>query len=131
MTRQGLGDKTYVCSSSQFVVFKLLSYSFKETIKFDVRALFASRPLSRLIRWDNKPGNITKEFWEKVIQFHGTFHRLKITNFFASSFPNERYYMLHKFYRFLALNNLHILVFVYHGFYEISFFFLLQVYLQV
>ena len=41
---------------------------------------FASRPPSRLIRWYNKPGDTTKEFWEKAIQFHGTFHGLKITN---------------------------------------------------
>ena len=31
----------------------------------------------------NKPGNITKEFWEKAIQFHGTFHGLKNTNWFV------------------------------------------------
>ena len=43
-------------------------------------ASFASRPVSRLIKWYNKPGDITKEFWEKAIQFHGTFHGLKITN---------------------------------------------------
>ena len=47
---------------------------------FDVKASFASRPVSRLIRWYNKPGDITKGFWEKAIQFHGTFHGLKITN---------------------------------------------------
>ena len=33
----------------QFVFFKLLSYCFKETIGFDVEALFTSRPASRLI----------------------------------------------------------------------------------
>ena len=65
---------------NQFVIFRLLSYCFKETIWFDVKASFASRPVSRLIRWYNKPGDITKEFWEKAIQFHRTFHRLKITN---------------------------------------------------
>ena len=43
-------------------------------------ASFASRPVSRLIKWYNKAGDITKEFWEKAIQFHGTFHGLKITN---------------------------------------------------
>ena len=26
------------------------------------------------------PGDITKKFWEKAIQFHGPFHGLKITN---------------------------------------------------
>ena len=64
----------------QFVIFKPLSYCFWETIGFDVKASFASRPRSRLISWYNKPGDITKEFREKAIQFHGTFHGLKITN---------------------------------------------------
>ena len=36
--------------SVQFVIFKPLSYCFEETIRFDVKASFASRPLSRLIR---------------------------------------------------------------------------------
>ena len=31
-------------------------------------------------KWYNTPGDITKEFWEKAIQFHGTFHGLKIKN---------------------------------------------------
>ena len=53
---------------------------FKETIGFDVKASFASRPVSRLIRSYNKPDEITKEFWEKAIQFDGIFHELKITN---------------------------------------------------
>ena len=43
---------------TQFVVFKTLSYCFEETIGFDVKALFAGRPMSRLI----KPDDITKEF---------------------------------------------------------------------
>ena len=64
----------------QFVIFKPLSYCFKETVGFDAKASFGNRPLSRLIRWCNKPGDITKEFWEKAIHFHGIFHRLKITN---------------------------------------------------
>ena len=40
----------------QFVIFnyKLLSYCFKEKIRFDVKASFASRLVSRLIRWYNK-----------------------------------------------------------------------------
>ena len=41
----------------QFVVFKPVSYSFDETIGFDSKALFARRPVLRLI----KPGDITKE----------------------------------------------------------------------
>ena len=66
--------------SPQFVIFKSINYCFEETIGFDVKASFASRPVSRLIRWYIKPGDITKEFWEKAIQFLGTFHGLKITN---------------------------------------------------
>ena len=62
------------------VIFKQLSYCFEETIEFDVKALFASRPASRPIRWYNKPGDIAKEFWEKAIQFLGTFNMLEITN---------------------------------------------------
>ena len=66
----------------QFVILKPLSYCFEETIGFEVKASFSSRPMSRLIRWHNKPGDITKEFWKKAIQFQGTFHGLKITNWF-------------------------------------------------
>ena len=35
---------------TQFVIFKPLSHCFEETIEFDLKASFASRPLSRLIR---------------------------------------------------------------------------------
>ena len=35
--------------NTQFVIFRLLSYCFQETIGFDVKVSFASRPLSRLI----------------------------------------------------------------------------------
>ena len=58
-------------------------FEIEETIGFDVKASFASRPLSRLIRWYNKPGGITKKFWEKAIQFHGAFHGLKITKWYC------------------------------------------------
>ena len=34
----------------QFVIFNPLSYCFEETIGFDVKASFTSRPESRLIR---------------------------------------------------------------------------------
>ena len=44
-----------------FLLFKRLSYCFEETIGFDVKASFASRPVSRQIRFYNKPGDI-KEF---------------------------------------------------------------------
>ena len=42
------GMKRFTCN--QFVIFKPLSYCFEETIGFDVKASFASRPRSRLIR---------------------------------------------------------------------------------
>ena len=48
---------TLVCN------FKSLSYCFKETIGLGVKASFESRPVFRLIRWYNKPDDITKEFW--------------------------------------------------------------------
>ena len=41
-----------------FVTFRLLSYCIEETIGFDVKASFVSRPASRLV----KTGDITKEF---------------------------------------------------------------------
>ena len=46
----------------QFVIFKPLGYCFEETIGFDVKASFPSRPESSLIRRYNKPGDITKGF---------------------------------------------------------------------
>ena len=66
----------------QFVIFKPLSYCFEQTIGFDVKESFASRPQSRPIIWHNKPGDITKEFREKAIQFHGAFHGLKMASCF-------------------------------------------------
>ena len=66
---------------SQFVIFETLSYCFEVAIAFDVEPSLARRPVSHLI----KPGDITKEFQEKAIQFHGIFHGLKITN--CSLFP--------------------------------------------
>ena len=47
---------------TQFVIFNPLSYCLEETIGFVLKALFASRPVSRLIRWYNKPDDITKKF---------------------------------------------------------------------
>ena len=37
-------------SPIQFVIFKPLTYYFQETMRFDVKVSFASRPLSCLIR---------------------------------------------------------------------------------
>ena len=53
-----------------------LSYCFKEKARFVVWALFARGQVSRLI----KPDDITKKFWDKAIQFQGTFQGLKIAN---------------------------------------------------
>ena len=47
---------------AQFLIFKPLSYCFEETIGFEAKASFASRPDLRLIRRYNEPGDITKEF---------------------------------------------------------------------
>ena len=44
-------------SNNQFVIFKTLSYCFEEITRFDVKALFARPPMSRLIKADD----ITKE----------------------------------------------------------------------
>ena len=41
----------------QFVGFKPLNYCFEETVRFDVKALFARCPVSAPV----KPGKITKE----------------------------------------------------------------------
>ena len=46
----------------QFHIFKPLSYCFQETMGFDEKVSLASRPMSRLIRPYNKPGDITKEW---------------------------------------------------------------------
>ena len=45
-----------VCFLCQFVIFKPLGYCFEEIIGFDVKASFARRPVSRLV----KPGDIIK-----------------------------------------------------------------------
>ena len=64
----GLKLKTHIfacvhgrISLFQFLILNPLSYCFKDMIGFDVKASFASRPVSRLIRWYNKPGDKTKE----------------------------------------------------------------------
>ena len=44
----------------QFVIIKPPSYCFEETMGFDVKVSFASRPESRLIRWYNEPADT---FW--------------------------------------------------------------------
>ena len=53
----------FLINTKQLVIFKPLRHWFEETIWFHVKASFASRRLSRLIRWHNNPGDIKKEFW--------------------------------------------------------------------
>ena len=48
---------------TQFVIFIPLSYCFEKAIGFEVKATFVSRPMLHLIRWYNKPGDITKACW--------------------------------------------------------------------
>ena len=69
------------------------------------------------------PGDITQESWEKAIQFHGTFHGLKITNcviFFLQfildspakricTFNDVSVWRMHKFSSVLLDYNLRIL----------------------
>ena len=52
----GISKSNFLRYGEQFVIFKPLSSCFKETLGFDVKALLASPPLSRLIRWYNRPG---------------------------------------------------------------------------
>ena len=46
----------FIRNTDHVVIFKPLSYCFEETIGFDVKASFASRPVSR-----QQPRDITKE----------------------------------------------------------------------
>ena len=55
----------------QFVVFKPLSYYFEETIGFDAKASFTSRPVSRLISWYNKQVMQQKNFDKRLFSFTG------------------------------------------------------------
>ena len=73
-------DKTENVWLIEFVIFKPQSYCFRQTIVFDIKTSYASRPLSRLIRLYKKRIDITKKFWEKTIQCHGTVYGLQITN---------------------------------------------------
>ena len=50
--------------SYQFVIFKPLSYCFEETIWFNGKASFASRPVSRLINW---LGDTTRWYNKRIL----------------------------------------------------------------
>ena len=51
---------------NQFVIFKPLSYYFEETIRFDVKASFTSRPVSPLISWYNNQMIQQKNFDKRL-----------------------------------------------------------------
>ena len=93
----------------QFVVFKSLSYCFKETIGFDVKASFARPPpsVSHLF----KPG-------EKAIQFHRTFCGFIVRNWYwnvniSKYFSND----------VSKVNHFTSLVFLYHVWLLVTFIF--------
>ena len=54
--------------TNQWVIFKSLSYCFKEPIEFDLKASFPSRPVSRLIKWYNRPGDTTRWYNEIILR---------------------------------------------------------------
>ena len=64
---------------NQFAILKQLSYCFEETIGFDVKASFASRPVSHLISWYNNQVIQQNNFDKKLFSSMGL-HGLKITN---------------------------------------------------
>ena len=97
---------------NQFVIFKPISYCFEETIGFDVKASFASRPVSRLIRWYIKPGDITKEFWEKVISWIENYKlQCSIMNNISETFNDSwKFYFSLFFVKIITFQNWKILV---------------------
>ena len=75
----GMTSACFNFCGKQFVIFKPLSYCFEETIRFDVKASFVSRPMSRL------SGDITNQVmqqkhFDKRLFSSTDFHGLKITN---------------------------------------------------
>ena len=60
--------QTYQC-----VIFKPLSYCFEETIRFDVKASFTSRPVSRQLRWYSNQVIQQKNFDKKLFSSSGLF----------------------------------------------------------
>ena len=71
---------TLLGTVSQFAIFKPLSYCFEETIGFDIKVSFASRPVSLLISWYYNQVILQKNFDKRLFSSIGTFHGLKITN---------------------------------------------------
>ena len=61
--KHGDGKRTRRTKINCFAIFRLPSYCVEETIEFDVKALFVSRPVSRLV----KPSDITKNFKKRPL----------------------------------------------------------------
>ena len=62
----------------QFVIFKPLSYCFEKAIGFEVKAPFASRPLSRLISWYNNQVIQQKNFDKRLFSSTALFMDWKL-----------------------------------------------------
>ena len=84
-TKQLYVFMNFIFKAFQFVIFNTLDYCFVEIIGFDAKALFASRPVSRLVSWSNEPGDITKEFWERAIHFKLIWYVASNVDRFSSS----------------------------------------------
>ena len=82
----------------QFVIFKPLSYCFKETIWFEVKASLASRPMSRLISWYNNQVIKQKNFDKRLFSSTGLFMDWKLqTGIENSSTVAENWHMIYFF----------------------------------
>ena len=68
----------------QFVIFKPLSYCFEETIGFDLKVSFASRPVSHLIRWYDNEVIQQKNFEKKLFSSTGLFMDWKLQTKYAA-----------------------------------------------
>ena len=83
----------------QFVIFKPLSYCFKETIWFEVKASLASRPMSRLISWYNNQVIKQKNFDKRLFSSTGLFMDWKLqTGIENSSTVAENWHMIYFFF---------------------------------
>ena len=71
---------------NQFAIFKQLSCCFEETIGFDVKASFASRPVLHLISWYNNQVIQQNNFVKKLFSSTGLFIVWKLQTVMALFF---------------------------------------------
>ena len=71
---------------NQFAIFKQLSCCFEETIGFDVKASFASRPVLHLISWYNNQVIQQNNFDKKLFSSTGLFIDWKLQTVMALFF---------------------------------------------